>query len=107
MGHMNWFLMKRAEYIQVPISELVSVDAHDSQTLSCYPNPTIGDIHLSFDADAHGSMEIDIYDMMGRKVFVQHCTVIQGHNDIVLQPDLKAGVYVLKVGRYTQRIVRF
>ncbi len=107
MGHMNWFLMKRAEYIQVPISELVSVDAHESQTLSCYPNPTIGDIRLSFDADAHGNTEVDIYDMMGRKVFIQHCTVIQGHNDIVLQPDLKAGVYVLKVGRYTQRIVRF
>jgi len=44
---------------------------------------------------------------LGRIVFAQRCEMHQGQNDIVLQPNLKAGIYVLKIGELTQKIVRY
>ena len=57
-------------------------------------------------SDAFGAKEIAIYDMMGRKVFAQTYVMLQGYNELVLQPDLKAGVYVLKLGHSTHKIIR-
>lgn len=105
-AYTNIFLSQRVESFWEEWHSFIGLGEHWVETASVFPNPFSDEIRLSFDADAHGSTEVDIYDMMGRKVFVQPCTVIQGHNDIVLQPDLKAGVYVLKVGYQTIKIVR-
>ncbi len=47
--------------------------------------------------------EIAIYDLMGRKVFSRS---VNGMNEISINPSLLAGVYVLRIGEHTQRIVR-
>jgi hypothetical protein len=73
---------------------------------SVFPNPFSDELHLSIDIDNFGADEITIYDMMGRKVFDQHCEMHQGQNDIVFQPNLKAGVYVLKVGYQVVKVVK-
>lgn len=108
MGRVNWFLMRRTEYITVPIQELlVGLPEMQQKSFQCYPNPTSGEIHLCFDADAFGATEIGIYDLTGRKVLMVSCPMVEGKNDVVINPDLAAGVYLLKVGRYVQRIVRY
>lgn len=108
MGHHDWFLLKRAELIMQPLNDLVN-DLPEAylKDFHCYPNPTTGQIHLSFDAEAFGAKEIAIYDMLGRKVFSQSCMIQQGHDDIVIQPDLEAGVYVLRIGKSGQIIVKY
>ena len=72
----------------------------------CYPNPSSGVIHLCLDSEAMNADEISIYDMMGRKVFAQPCQLSEGMNEIVLHPDLMAGIYVLKIGDKAIEIVR-
>ena len=76
-------------------------------SFQCYPNPSSGEMHLRFDADALGATEIGIYDMMGRKVFATSCQLIEGKNEVTINPKLAAGVYLLRVGGHAQRIVRF
>ena len=72
---------------------------------SVFPNPFLDELHISIDADL-GADEITIYDMMGRKVFAQRCEMHQGQNDIVLQPNLKAGIYVIKMGCQVVKVVK-
>ncbi len=107
MRRVDWFLLRRCEMIQEPL-QLLFVglpEAQQSQFL-CYPNPFSGDLHICFDSDAVGATEISIYDLFGRKVFAQSCMLSHGYNDIMLQPNLCAGVYVLKLGCQTMKIVR-
>jgi hypothetical protein len=73
---------------------------------SIYPNRFSDELHISIDADDFGADEIAIYDMMGRKVFAQRCEMHQGQNDIVLQPNLKAGIYVIKMGCQVVKVVK-
>ena len=73
--------------------------------MSVFPNPISDEIHLRFDANAFFITEIAIYDMMGRKVFAKSCELDNGANQIVLHPELTAGVYVLKVGSQALKIV--
>lgn len=74
--------------------------------IQVYPNPSIDEIRILFESECFGTDEIAIYDLMGRKVFAKHCEIHQGQNDIVLQPNLKSGIYVLKMGCHTIKIVK-
>ena len=107
MRRVDWFLRHRCEKIQEPLQVLfVGLPEAQQCQFMCYPNPFSGDLHVCFDADAGGATEISIYDLLGRKVFTQSCMLTQGYNDIMLQPNLCAGMYVLKVGCQTMKIVK-
>ena len=107
MGRINWFLMRRADYLDEPIHDLL-VDLPEKQDIGvwCYPNPSSGEIHVCIGSERLVADEISIYDLFGRKVFAQSCMLSHGYNDIMLQPNLCAGVYVLKLGCQTMKIVR-
>ena len=107
MGNVNWFLKRRAEFIQASIDELEGVDAFEGKSLSCYPNPTTGEIHVIFDSDSPGKSEIAIYDLMGRKVFAKAVDLCEDTNEVTIHPNLNAGVYALRIGKLTQKIVKY
>ena len=83
-----------------------SLEEH-AASFGCYPNPFHGNLHLLFSSTANEVSEISIYDIVGRKVFSlpYHCT--EGTNEITINPNLSAGVYVLKINDFTQRIVKY
>ena len=76
-------------------------------SVQCFPNPFSGEIHLCFDTKELNADEISIYDMLGRKVFVAPCLITEGKNEVIISPELSSGIYLLKAGGYSQRIVRF
>ena len=100
------FLSHRIETFWENWYSFAGLDEHAIVSAYVSPNPSSDEIHLYVDSDYTGTSEIAIYDMMGRKVFSQQSGITQGNNDIVLQPDLKAGVYVLKLGCQTIKLVR-
>ena len=108
MGNMNWFLLKRSESIEEHLQDwLYDIpEIRQHHKLLCYPNPTAGEIHLCIPAQQFCPSEIVIYDIMGRKVFCQPCRLIEGQTLITISPNLAAGVYVLKIGDLTQKIIR-
>ena len=82
-------------------------DIPDHQTaFYCYPNPFTDRIHIKIDSEDFGAKEVVIYDLLGRKVFSE-TVVAENGNEITLNPSLPAGVYVLKVGSHSRRIVRY
>ena len=99
-GRMQTQLNGFCEQHHIGITELTS-------SFACYPNPFIDEIHLNFDATTMEINEITIYDMLGRKVFAMPCRFDHANPTISFNPHLKAGVYVLKIGELTQKIVRY
>ena len=107
MGQTRWFLQQRAESLQGVLDGFLEVPEMASGSFVCYPNPSHDVIHVYVDCEATEKGEVAIYDLLGRKVFAQHCEMHQGPNDIVLQPHLHAGIYVLRIGNLTRKIVRY
>ena len=106
MNRVNWFLMSRSENIQMPLDTLVGVDSYISEPLSCYPNPTSGEIRIHMNAEQLNTSEIAIFDILGHKVFTQPCLLSAGNNEITIHPDLTPGVYLLKIGHSFHKIIR-
>lgn len=99
------FLSHRVETFWENWYGFVDLYDHAVEKVCVYPNPSSGVIHLSFDADISDANEIVIFDLMGRKVFAASC--LPNSNGITINPKLPAGIYVLKVGNFVQRIVRY
>ncbi len=102
------FLKTRSEIILEELRDFISINELVADGIMCYPNPFSDKISLYFEAPAWGIDEIEIYDVMGRIVFGQACLFNLGSNELTIQPSLlQAGIYVLKIGSFTQRIVKY
>jgi hypothetical protein len=99
------FLRERSERIIYELNKFLSADEMLIPVAYCYPNPFTSKIYIGVDSDDFCVKEVAIYDMMGRKVFVQPCCLTSGHNEIALCPNLTLGVYVLKLGDLSFMIV--
>ena len=89
------FLLDRVENMRDRIQEFCGIDELYANAISVYPNPTHGDINLT---TSFQNSEIELYDIMGRLVFSRSYSES-------FKVSLPAGVYILKIGNHTQRIV--
>ena len=101
------FLSQRNRYFREELKDYLDVEEYTPIMVSCYPNPFSEEIRISMEAEHYGLDEIAIYDVMGRRVFVQSCQLDEGENHFVVKPNLSSGLYLLKVGSYSQRIVKY
>lgn len=101
------FLSERPEAIIESLNGFLSIEQATTLDLHCYPNPFSSELHINIVTDSFGTNEICIYDMLGRRVFAMPCLLYNGNNEIVLHPQLEAGIYLLRTGNYTQKIVRY
>lgn len=100
------FIRLRRQYFDEEMKNYLAVDEHTPVMVSCYPNPFSDEIRLRWQSDEGNVHEIAIYDVLGRKVFSETVAQTSG-GEITLNPSLPVGVYVLKVGSHSQRIVRY
>lgn len=106
MSRMDYFLRTRASYILEPLHELLeAVEDHQETVVRVYPSPSSGEIHISIDVEETLHGEVAIYDVLGRKVYSEMVKTGDS-NEIIIHPELPAGVYVLRLGRLAQRIMR-
>ena len=109
MEVIDQFLRNRPDAIIPALKDFVSIEESKDDMFLCYPNPSSGEICLFVDANVLPASEIAIYDLLGRKVFSTSMPNpnARGKSNIVIRPDLKAGIYLLKIGDLVQRIVRY
>jgi len=107
MAVINNFLMDRPVSILASLNEFLSIEPLLINDFEIYPNPSYGEIHLRLDAEGLSAHEVGIFDMIGRKVFMMPCLLKEGRNEITFNPNLSPGVYIIKVGNHTQRIVKY
>ncbi len=73
---------------------------------TCYPNPTVGEMRIEMRVGWPRTIGVTVFNVMGQVVYRQSTGISEGET-IVLHADLPAGVYLIRIGSYTQRWVRF
>lgn len=106
MDLVDYFLRTRPRYIVEPLHDLiVRVPENHKETFTVYPNPSSEEIHFKWQPKEEKMVEIAIFDILGRKVFSK--TVADNVGETTLNPILQAGVYLLKIGSHTEKIIRY
>ena len=98
------FLLRRIESFFDQWHAFTGVDENTENTFSVYPNPTTGEIHLRLDAEWMDHAEMAFYDVLGRKVY-SGILVPGNSGEITLRPGLPAGVYVMRIGKQTIKLI--
>ena len=101
------FMRLRDQYFMEELSPYLDVKENNLAVVSCHPNPFTDEVQIMLDVEQSGAVELAIYDVMGRKVFAEACHLVEGANVFTIHPKLSAGLYVLKLGGHSQRIVRY
>jgi len=67
--------------------------------LSIYPNPTSGNLTLSFDGVKKGSLNVEVFTLLGKKVYGNMEQVIGGAQEVTLHLSrtLPNGSYIVKL----------
>lgn len=112
----NYYRIKEVDYNgNAMISEIRAVDYQINQEefIRIYPNPTKDRITISLLVPETTTVNIEVYDMAGRKLLEKaNSTISKGqHQEEVDLSELAAGVYLLKISSNTlgyemQKIVK-
>lgn len=72
-----------------------------------YPNPTSDQLTLDYELDIDGEVEINVYDMLGRKVIHQSLFQEEGQQKVPLNvSNLQNGTFILQINSENQQIIR-
>lgn len=89
------------------IFEYLSVNENPTCRFQCFPNPSNGEIFIRFDDSYVSSMKIEIYSVLGQKVFTEPCVLSGSENQVSINPNLPAGIYFLRINDHSLKIIRW
>ena len=113
-GIWNWgcsltddFLSNRETTYALEWSSFMGLDENQAlHSVFCYPNPFSDEIHISMEIESVGMVEIGIYDVLGRRVFSESYHLSSTDCEITINPALQRGIYVLRIGNRSLKMVR-
>lgn len=74
--------------------------------LNLYPNPSTGDVNLTYVQREAGQATVSVFDLMGRVVFSQTQENAVGIQNLKLSLDAPAGVYTIEVSTASGSVVQ-
>ena len=101
----NRFLRDRVVDMNSRIRDFFAFDDDELGVKMLYPNPVSENLHLILWSDGFTVTDIELYDLMGRKLYSQKIVLMQGENYMELSCPYASGIYILKFGNQIQKIV--
>ena len=101
------FLWKRVDQFWLQTSEFFHLDTGDITHIECYPNPALSGemLNLLVKAEVDNIVKLDVYDAYGHFVLCQNFFVQEGQNRLQLNLGNRKGLYILKVGDKTCKVI--
>jgi len=83
-------------------------DPQQVDYLLLFPNPASGEVHLRFMLNSNSSVEVEVYDVAGRKIHAErHSSLVPAEHDIALPvAGWQQGLYLVRVRTDTQTMIR-
>lgn len=80
-------------------SEAVELSTIDNsiQNFSVFPNPNKGDFTITFTSNSTNKINVDVFDIRGRKVYSKEYQNIGFFNENIQLRDFQSGIYLVKV----------
>lgn len=106
MEKADQFLQTRFAYYETEW-DWIGLDEHplSTNTLACYPNPAESSFVVSLNCISGGETDIEVFDVTGRKVSSRSVVLNEGENRFVMEAGLPSGLYLVRAGSQSQRIV--
>ncbi len=96
---MNYYRLIQVDLdgVKSVVSNIVAVKYHNDKAVSVRPNPINENVlGLDYTSAQSGTVQLEAYDITGRKILSQKVSVEKGDNYIQLQlPELSNGIYIL------------
>ncbi|MCL2291370.1 MAG: M6 family metalloprotease domain-containing protein [Bacteroidetes bacterium] len=98
-------------YAEIALNGLIhlGIDEVDNQNIMIYPNPTTGKLTIAFDKLRVTSDELQIFDIVGKKVSSHHLTISSSHQELDIS-HLQTGIYFMQIqtenGTITKKVVK-
>ena len=99
IASIDGFLRDRVENMRLRINEFFeSIEENPDNVASIYPNPSYGAIHVNLPDNQFHTIKIQVFNMLGELVDDRYITES-------LTIEMPAGVYLIKIGNSSQRVV--
>ena len=107
MNHTQWFLLQRCENILPVLDEFISLSLLEVQQayFEVFPNPSNGVVTLVLDVERQQAVPCLVYDVTGRQVFAQTLSLDAGFNRVSFDLLLSPGLYFMKIGTQSIKII--
>lgn len=99
------FFHTRNDYFQQEILSYISIDDTLATSFVCAPNPSTDFFRVIIHSSNNTILPLVIYDVMGHCVYTKDLYVFASKNVIPITTHLSAGVYIVKIGDMTTRLV--
>lgn len=99
------FLSQRCDDMNRALREHFLTEDTGLTLCNLYPNPAQGQINIKVEAANTTVAHLQIFDMWGREVTRSLHFLRTGLNEITLPIDLSSGVYVLRLGNASRKII--
>ena len=99
------FFRTRNDYFQQEILPFISIEDTVATTFVCAPNPSTGTFRIIVRSSDNTILPLAIYDVMGRLVYTKDLYVFASENTIPIQTQLSAGLYLVRIGDVTSRLI--
>lgn len=77
-----------------------------SANMTVFPNPTQGRFFVSFESATTGKAVVALKDLTGRTVYAKNINLVNGTNQIEMNEQLTAGVYLVTIQVGNERAVK-
>lgn len=99
------FLKKRVANMFDRLVAFFSDDDNNLNISRLYPNPVSDELHLVLWSDYYAVSDIELFDLLGRKLFSQKMVLMEGENYLDISCPYTSGMYLLKFGNRMYKIV--
>jgi uncharacterized repeat protein (TIGR03803 family) len=82
----------------------LGIEGNTLNAITIYPNPTSGIINIS--PSISGMQSVSISNIMGKEIKNEEMNIVAGSPFIIDINDQPAGIYLLRIGNFTKRIIR-
>lgn len=107
MSYTDYFLHRRVQHMKDYLHVFFdSVDDEiDENNISIYPNPTSGIFTINIGTRNEAATTVEVFNCLGQQVYSQKHYLNEGDNSLSMSLNLPQGIYLIKIGNSTQRII--
>ena len=99
------FLRTRVDNMIDRLAEFFTTEDNTTTIEVLYPNPVSDNLHLILWSDGFAVKDIELFDLMGRKLYSQKMVLMEGENYVDLSCPFASGIYIIRFGNKTQKFV--
>ena len=101
------FLRDREEMFWLQTRDFFHLYNDSITKLTCYPNPALSgeSLSISVKSDSENITKLEVYDLTGHTVYSRNVSLKEGANQIQINLVNRQGIFIIKVGYETCKVI--